>query len=70
MPNINSGGAPKSIRYDDDDDEVFHLLAEARQQYERYLQVLNSTTTFALLETPAVPPSPDLPLSLTIRPNG
>ena len=67
MPDTNNG-SPKSISHDDD--QVFHLLAEARQQYERYLQVLNSTTAFSLLEAPAVPPSPDLPLSLTIRSNG
>ena len=65
MPRTN----PTSPSIAKDDDHVFRLLAEARQQYDRYLEVINKTPSIAVLEAPAVPPSPDLPLSLTIRPN-
>ena len=48
------------------DEQIFQRLAEARQQYEQYLSITRSTALFVLVESPVAPPSPDLPLSLTI----
>jgi len=53
MPRTNTTSL-KSIAHDDD--HVFRLLAEARQQYDRYLEVINKTPSIALLDAPAVPP--------------
>ena len=52
-----------------DDKQVFQLLAEAQQQYEQYLAVTQSAAVFTPVESLVVPPSPDLPLSLTIWPD-
>ena len=52
-----------------DDEQIFQLLAEAQQQYEQYLAVAQSAAVFTLVESLVVPPSPDLPLSLTIWPD-
>ena len=52
-----------------DDEQVFQLLAEAQQQYEQYLAVAQSAEVFTPMESLVVPPSPDLPLSLTIWPD-
>ena len=52
-----------------DDKQVFQLLAEAQQQYEQYLSVAQSAAVFTPVESLVVPPSPDLPLSLTIWPD-
>ena len=52
-----------------DDEQVFQLLAEAQQQYEQYLAVTQSAAVFTSMESLVVPPSPDLPLSLTIWPD-
>ena len=52
-----------------DDKQVFQLLAEAQQQYEQYLAVAESAALFTTMESLAVPPSPDLPLSLTLWPD-
>ena len=52
-----------------DDEQVFQLLAEAQKQYEQYLAVTQSAAVFAPGESLVVPPSPDLPLSLTIWPD-
>lgn len=49
-----------------DDEQVFQRLAEAQEQYERYLAVTQSAEIFVPIESPVVPPSPDVPLSLTI----
>ena len=49
-----------------DDEQVFQYLDEAQQQYEQYLEVTQSTAVFVPIESPVIPPSPDLPLSLTI----
>lgn len=49
-----------------DDEQVFEWLAEAQRQYEQYLAVTRSAAIFAPVESLHVPPSPDLPLSLTI----
>ena len=49
-----------------DDEQVFQRLAEARQQYEQYLAITQSTAIFVPVESLVAPPSPDLPLSLTI----
>ena len=51
---------------DHDDEKVFQLLSEARQQYERYLDVIRSNAALPVAETLNSQPSPDLPLSLTI----
>ncbi len=55
---------PKTMSHEDD--LVFKLLAEAREQYERYIEVTERLSASGLPETPVVPPSPDLPLSLTL----
>ena len=52
-----------------DDEQIFQLLAEAQQQYEQYLAVAQSAAVFTPVESLVVPPSPDLPLSLTIWPD-
>ena len=51
-----------------DDEQIFQLLAEAQQQYEQYLAVTQSAEVFTQVESLVVPPSQDLPLSLTIWP--
>ena len=66
MADINDDRA-KTISCDDE--QVFQLLAEAQQQYEQYLAVTQSAAVFAPVESLVVPPSPDLPLSLTIWPD-
>ena len=52
-----------------DDEQIFQLLAEAQQQYEQYMAVIQSAAVFTPVESLVVPPSPDLPLSLTIWPD-
>ena len=52
-----------------DDEQIFQLLAEAQQQYEQYLAVAQSAAVFTPVGSLVVPPSPDLPLSLTIWPD-
>ena len=54
------------VGIDPDDEQVFQRLAEAQEQYEWYLAVTQSTAVFVPMESPIVPPSPDVPLSLTI----
>ena len=49
-----------------DDEQVFQRFAEARQQYEQYLAITQSAAIFVPVESPVAPPSPALPLSLTI----
>ena len=49
-----------------DDEQVFQRLAEAQQQYEQYLAITQRAAVFAPVESLVAPPSPDLPLSLTI----
>ena len=49
-----------------DDEQVFQRLAEAQQQYEQYLAITQRAAVFVPVESLAAPPSPDLPLSLTI----
>ena len=48
------------------DEQVFKLLAEAQRQYDQYLALTQSAAVFTPMESLVVPPSPDLPLSLTI----
>ena len=49
-----------------DDEQVFQRLAEAQQQYEQYLEITQSAAVLVPVESLVAPPSPDLPLSLTI----
>ena len=49
-----------------DDEQVFQRLAEAQQQYEQYLTITQRAAVFVPVESLVAPPSPDLPLSLTI----
>ena len=49
-----------------DDEQVFQRLAEAQQQYEQYLAITQRAAVFVPVESLVAPPSPDLPLSLTI----
>ena len=49
-----------------DDEQVFQRLAKAQQQYEQYLTITQRAAVFVPVESLVAPPSPDLPLSLTI----
>ena len=66
MPDTND---ERVMTISHDDEQVFQSLAEARQKYEQYLAVTQSAVLFVPVESPVEPPSPDLPLSLTIWPN-
>ena len=63
MADTNADRAMTTSR---DDEQVFQLLAEAQQQYDQYLKITQSAAVFTPAESLVIPPSPDLPLSLTI----
>ena len=48
-----------------DDEMVLQILAKAWQQYEQYLEIIQSAR-LVTLEEPIVPPSPDISLDLVI----
>ena len=58
--------ADRAMTTSRDDEQVFQLLAEAQRQYEQYLAITQNAAVFTPVEALVVPPSPDLPLSLTI----
>ena len=58
--------ADRAMKTTRDDAQVFQLLAEAQRQYEQYLAITQNAAVFSPVESLVVPPSPDLPLSLTI----
>ena len=56
----------RAMTLSSDDEQVFQRLDEAQQQYEQYLAVIQSAAVFVPIESLVMPPSQDLPLSLTI----
>ena len=50
-----------------EDDWVFHLLSQAREQYAQYIEMTKRVAPLSRRQEHPVPPSPDLPLSLTLR---
>ena len=56
----------RAVTISSDDEQVFKRLEEAQKQYEQYLAVIQSAAVFVPIESLVIPPSPDLPLSLTI----
>ena len=57
---------PAMDRTAQEDRQVFDKLAQAGRLYEEYLAVIQNASVFLPDEALVVPPSPDLPLSLTI----
>ena len=53
----------------EDDLEVFERLEEAQQQYAQYLAITEAAAVIFPAETPPVPPTTDVPLSLTLWPD-